>query len=233
MSDYDGFAPIYDAWAADMTEDVDFYVDLAREAEGPIVELAVGTGRVAIPIAERTGKRVIGIDSSSAMLDVARSRAATAGVDLDLRHGDMRDLALEEPVALVICPFRSLLHLPTWADRREVFERIAASLRPGGRFAWNAFVFDHRVAARLDGEWQDDPVRHRIDYAPSDQRIDIAVEDGPSISLWWASRSEWEALIDVSGLEAEALYGWFDRRGFDEQSREFVWVARKPSASRS
>ena len=233
MSDYDGFAPIYDAWAADMTEDVDFYVDLAREAEGPIVELAVGTGRVAIPIAERTGKRVIGIDSSPAMLDVARSRAATAGVDLDLRGGDMRDLALEEPVALVICPFRSLLHLPTWADRRQVFERIAASLRPGGRFAWNAFVFDHRVAARLDGEWQVDPVRHRIDYAPSDQRIDIAVEDGPSISLWWVSRSEWEALLDVSGLETEALCGWFDRRPFDEESREFVWVARKPSASRS
>jgi len=233
MSDYDGFAPIYDAWAADMTEDVDFYVDLAREAEGPIVELAVGTGRVAIPIAERTRKGVIGIDSSPAMLAVARQRAAAADVDLDLREGDMRELALEEPTALVICPFRALLHLPTWADRRRVFERVAVSLRPGGRFAWNAFVFDHRVAARLDGEWQDDPVRHRIDYAPSDQRIDIAVENGPSISLWWITRSEWEGLLDVSGLETEALYGWFDRRPFDEQSREFVWIARKPSASRS
>jgi len=229
MSSYDGFAPIYDAWAADMTDDVDFYVDLAREADGPIVEIAVGSGRVAIPIAERTAKRVVGIDSSPAMLAVARDRAAAAGQDLDLREGDMRDLALEEPAALVICPFRSLLHLPTWADRRHVFERVAAALLPGGRFAWNAFVFDHRVAARLDGEWQDDPVRHRIGYAPADHRIDIAVEDGPSISLWWVSRSEWEALLDVSGLETEALYGWFDRRPFDEDSREFVWVARKPA----
>jgi len=76
VSGYDGFAPIYDAWAADMTEDVDFYVELAREADRPVVELAVGTGRVAIPVAERTGKRVIGIDSSPAMLAVAREWVA-------------------------------------------------------------------------------------------------------------------------------------------------------------
>ena len=57
MSGYEGFAPVYDAWAADMTEDVDFYVDLAREAEGPVIELAAGSGRISIPIAQRTGKR--------------------------------------------------------------------------------------------------------------------------------------------------------------------------------
>ena len=87
MSDYDAFAPIYDAWSEDMTEDVAFYVDLAREADGPIVELAVGTGRVAIPIAKETGKRVVGIDSSPAMLAVARDRAGEAGVDLELLEG--------------------------------------------------------------------------------------------------------------------------------------------------
>ncbi len=228
MSGYDGFAPIYDAWAADMTEDVDCYVELAREADGPVVELAVGSGRVAIPVAERTGKKVIGIDSSSAMLAVARERTAAAGVDIALRLGDMRDLELEEPAALVMCPFRALLHLPTWHDRRRVFERIAENLRPGGRFAWNAFVFDFSIAANLHGRWQEEPVRHRIDQVPADNRIDIAVENGPRISLWWVSRGEWEGLLDVSGLETEALYGWFDRRPFDEESREFVWVARKP-----
>ena len=228
VSAYDGFAPIYDAWSADMTEDVDFYVELASEADGPIVELAVGSGRVAIPVAERTGKRIIGIDSSPAMLAFARERATAVGVDLDLREGDMRELALDESAALVYCPGRSLLHLPTWRDRRRVFERVAENLRPGARFAWNAFAFDHRVATRLDGAWHDDPIRHRISYTPADNRIDITVEDGPSISLWWVSRSEWEGLLDVAGLETEALYGWFDRRPFDEESREFVWVARKP-----
>ena len=227
MSGYDGFAPIYDRWSENMTEDVDYYVELAREANGPVMELAVGTGRVAIPIAARTGRKVIGVDSSPAMLAVARERARAAEVVLELHQQDMRELSLDEPVALVICPARSLLHLPTWRDRRRVFEHVAANLRPGGRFAWNAFAFDHLVAARLDGQWQDEPVRHRIDYAPADSRIDITLDDGPRISLWWVSRGEWEGLLDVSGLETEALYGWFDRRPFDETSREFVWVARK------
>src|SRR5262245_903865 len=129
-----------------MTEDIPFYVELAREAEGPVVELAVGTGRVAIPVARAIGRSVIGIDSSPAMLDQARS----AGGDLlDLRLADMRSLDLEEPAALVYCPFRALLHLETWADRRAVFERVAASLLPGGRFAWNAFAFDHAIAHEL------------------------------------------------------------------------------------
>ena len=228
LSGYDAFAPIYDTWSADMTEDVDFYVSLAAEAEGPVVELAVGSGRVAIPIAERTAKRVIGIDSSSAMLAAARERAATAGVEPDLREGDMRELDLEAETDLVICPYRALLHLPTWHDRRTVFERVAAALRPGGRFAWNSFVFDHEIANRLAGRWLDDPMRHRNDYSHSDNRVDITLENGSSISLWWVTLSEWEALLDVSGLEVEALYGWFDRRPFDEDSREFVWVARKP-----
>ena len=229
MSGYEWFAPVYDAWAADMTEDVDYYVELAREAEGPIIELAAGSGRISIPIAQRTGKRVIGIDLSTAMLDIARARAAETGVDLELHEGDMRDLDLEQASDLVICPYRALLHLPTWHDRRRVFERVARALRPGGRFAWNAFVFDHRFAAALDGRWEDDPLRHLTTYALGDNRIDITIEDVPALSLWWVTRSEWEGLLDVSGLETEALFGWFDRRPFDDASREFVWIARKPA----
>src|SRR5680860_1276400 len=131
MSWDEAFARRYDEWSAQMTDDVPFYVELAREADGPIVELAIGNGRVAIPVAQATGRSVIGIDSSPAMLEQA---------------------------ALIYCPFRALLHLPTWADRRRTFERVTASLRPGGRFAWNAFAFDHQIAARLDGQHQDEPV---------------------------------------------------------------------------
>ncbi len=228
MSAYDAFAPVYDGWASHMTEDVAFYVELAKEADGPLVELAVGNGRVAIPVAQ-AARPVLGIDSSPAMLAQARERAAEAGVDLELREGDMRELSLEEPAALIYCPFRGLLHLPTWADRRRVFERVAASLRPGGRFAWNAFPFNPHIAAANDGVWGEQAgIRHRVDHVPTDNRIDITLESGDSISLWWLNRSEWEGLIDVAGLEVEALYGWFDRRPFDETSEEFVWVARKP-----
>jgi len=227
---YAPFAPLYDRLSADMTDDVAFYVDLAREADGPVVELAVGSGRVAIPVAQATRRRVIGVDVSTAMLAVARERADAAGVDLDLRQGDMRQLELDEPAALITCPFRSLLHLPTWADRRRVFERVSASLRPGGRFAWNAFAFDHRLAASIDGTWHErGGVTQRVDYVPADNRLTVALESGGTFTLWWVARSEWEALLDVSGLETEALYGWFDRRPFDDASREFVWVARKPA----
>ena len=164
------------------------------------------------------------------MLAVARERAAAAGVELDLREGDMRQLALDEPAALITCPFRSLLHLPTWVDRRLVFERVAASLRPGGRFAWNSFVFSPHIAAENDGRWREEGgIRNRVDHVPADNRLTVTLESGESVTLWWVTRSEWEALIDVSDLEVEALYGWFDRRPFDDGSREFVWIARKPT----
>jgi SAM-dependent methyltransferase len=234
---YAPFADIYEEWSAPMTEDVPFYVELAREADGPVVELAVGTGRVAVPVAEAIGRRVIGVDRSAAMLAKARAAADAAGVDLELREGDMRDFALEEPAALVYCPYRSLLHLSTWAERRRVFERVAAALRPGGRFAWNAFVFDPHIAVRMDGvarpHLDSETLWEYVAHQPADNRIDITAYLGQpgleprELQLWWVTRSEWEGLIDVAGLEVEALYGWFDRQPFDEESREFVWVARK------
>ncbi|MGN6799348.1 MAG: class I SAM-dependent methyltransferase [Gaiellaceae bacterium] len=229
----------YDAWAdryEDLSTpqrgaDVAFYVELAREADGPLVELAVGTGRVAIPVAQATGRRVIGIDSSSGMLARARARATEAEVELDLREGDMRELELEEPAALIYCPARSLLHLPTWADRRRCFERVAASLQPDGRFAWNAFALDHHIAATIDGRHSDPapglPVPHTIRYSVGDNRVDMELDDGGTGSLWWATKNEWLGLIDVSGLRLEALYGGFAGEPFDDQSREYVFVARR------
>ena len=148
---YDAWADRYEEEGSPRAADVPFYVGLARDADGPLVELAVGTGRVAIPVAQATGRRVLGIDSSPAMLAQARLRAAEQEVELDLHEGDIRELELEEPAALIYCPGRSLLHLPTWADRRRCFERVAAFLRSDGRFAWNAFAFDHHIAAAIDG----------------------------------------------------------------------------------
>jgi len=226
---YEGFAAVYERWAADMTEDAPFYVELAREADGPVVELAVGTGRVAIPVARAIGRRVIGLDVSPAMLKQARRAAEEAGVELDLRLTDMRDFSLEEAAALVYCPFRSLLHLPTWADKRRAFERVTAALRPGGRFAWNAFCFDPAIAMRVNGKHQEEPVPHTIRQVVHENRVDIELDSGARTSLWWATKNEWLGLIDVAGLDVEALYGWFDRRPFDEESREFVWVTRKPA----
>jgi SAM-dependent methyltransferase len=225
----EAFADRYEEWSAGMTADVPFYVELARRADGPLVELAVGNGRVAIPVAQATGRRVIGIDTSPAMLAQARANAAAAEVELDLRESDMRDLAVGEPAALVYCPFRALLHLPTWADRRRTFERVAASLLPGGRFAWNAFAFDHAVAAMYDGRHQDEPVPHSLHYAVGDNRIDITLDGDGGSSLWWATRNEWLGLVDVAGLEVETLHGGFAGEPFTDESREYVFVARLPA----
>jgi ubiquinone/menaquinone biosynthesis C-methylase UbiE len=227
MSWDEAFSRRYDDWSAHMTADIAFYIELAREADGTLVELAVGNGRVAIPVAQATGRQVTGVDSSPAMLEQARERAAEAGVQLDLHQGDMRELTLDEEAALIYCPFRALLHLPTWADRRRTFERVAASLRSGGRFAWNAFAFDHQIAARLDGQHQDEPVPHTTRYAVGDNRIDITLDDGGASSLWWATKNEWLGLLDVAGLELEAAFGSFDRDPLGDESREYVFVARR------
>jgi hypothetical protein len=151
----------------------------------------------------------------------------------------MRDLELEEPAGLIYSPFRSLLHMPSWQDRRRVFERVAAGLKPGGRFAWNAFVFDPLIAARLSGEVRqhadDSRIWERVEYDPTESRIDITAwvgqpgEGERKLSLWWVNRSEWEGLIEVAGLEVDALYGDFDLRPLGKEDREFVWVTRKPA----
>ncbi|HST15912.1 MAG TPA: class I SAM-dependent methyltransferase [Gaiellaceae bacterium] len=228
---YDAWADRYDNRSTDVAADVAFYVGLAREAHGPLVELAVGTGRVAIAVAQATGRRVLGIDSSAGMLAQARARAAETGVELDLHEGDIRELQLDDPAALIYCPARSLLHLPTWADRRRCFERVAASLRPDGRFAWNAFALDHHIAAAIDGRHSEAtpglPVPHTIRYSVGDNRADITLDDGGTGSLWWATKNEWLGLLDVAGLRVEALYGGFAGEPLDDDSREYVFVAHR------
>jgi hypothetical protein len=165
------------------------------------------------------------------MLAQARVRAADEGVELDLREGDIRELEIEEPAALIYCPGRSLLHLPTWADRRRCFERVAASLRSNGRFAWNAFAFDHQIASAIDGQHADTapglPVPHTSHYSVSDNRVDITLDDGGTGSLWWATKNEWLGLLDVAGLRLEALYGGFAGEPLDDDSPEYVFVARR------
>ncbi len=228
MSLYDAFAPIYDDWSAHMTEDVRFYVELARETEGPLVELAVGNGRVAIPVARETGRPVLGLDASQAMLDQARASAAAAGVDLELRQGDMRELELDEPAGLSTSP--SARCSTSRPGPTGGVSSSACTPRCGrGPLCLERFVFDPQIAVRIDGEWQEqNGVRHRIDHAKHDNRLDITLESGDAISLWWLNRSEWEGLIEVAGFEVEALYGGFERQPFDENANEFVWVVRKP-----
>jgi hypothetical protein len=117
------------------------------------------------------------------------------------------------------------------ADRRRCFERVAASLLPNGRFAWNAFAFDHHIASAIDGQHANAnpgvPVPHTNHYSVSDNRVDITLDDGDTGSLWWATKNEWLGLLDVAGLHLEALYGGFDGEPLDDDSREYMFVARR------
>src|ERR1700756_2666365 len=118
MSAYDPIARLYDAWSTGVVEDISFYVDEALASGGPVVELGVGTGRIAIPTA-MAGVHVIRVDSSAEMLAVWGEEARAAGVSdsVALRLGDLRDPPVEERVPLVTCPFRAFLHLAGDAER--------------------------------------------------------------------------------------------------------------------
>jgi len=149
VSPYDAIAGLYDSWSRSVTEDVGFYVGLARESGGPVLELGVGTGRIAVPTAA-AGVQVVGVDASPGMLDVCRERAELAEVaDLvDLRVGDFLDPPVDEQFALVTCPFRSLLHLHSDEHRLAVFATARRLLLPGGRLAFDVFQPDDDVRVR-------------------------------------------------------------------------------------
>src|SRR5947199_4359779 len=151
-SAYDAIARIYDPWSRSVIEDVSFYVDEAVRSGGPVLELGVGTARVAVPMTA-AGVEVIGVDLSEGMLEVARERAALAGVSIDLRQGDMRDPPVEGSFPLVVIPFRSLLHMETDIDRRSVLRAVAERLAPGGRFVFDVFAPGAEDIADTHGRW--------------------------------------------------------------------------------
>jgi SAM-dependent methyltransferase len=233
MSRYDAIARLYDPWSVSVTEDVPFYVDEARRVSpGPVVELGVGTGRIAVPIAVE-GIRVIGVDSSAGMLEVARERAESAGVaDLvELRVGDLRAPPVTERVELVICPFRSYLHLRTDAERLRALRAARDLLVPGGRLVFDVFAPGADDIAETDGRWleREPEIFERADWDTETRTLTLSVR-GPSgeatLALAWLSADEWRALLERAGFEVEALYGWFDRRPF-RGGEDMVWIARR------
>ena len=89
-------------------------------------------------------------------------------------------------------------------------------------------MFNHLFATANDNKHQDAPLPHVVRHARGDSRIDIILDSGSTISLWWATKNEWLGLIDVAGLELEALYSGFAGEPFSDEGSEFVFVARKP-----
>ena len=232
MSAYDKIARLYDPWSRSVVEDVPFYVDEARRSGGPVLELAVGTGRIAVPIAA-SGIPVVGVDLSEGMLEVARERAQEAGAELDLRHGDMRDPPVEGTFPLVLVPFRSMLHMETDTDRRAVLRAIKRHLAPGGRLIFDVFAPAADDIADTHGRWieREPGIWERADWNQQTRTLVLRVRDEHAeseMSLAWLSMPEWRTLLDEEGLEVEALYGWFDRSRW-VGGEDSIWVCRLPS----
>jgi SAM-dependent methyltransferase len=240
-SAYDRIARLYDPWSRSVVEDVDFYVAEARKAGGragvprrtPVVELGVGTGRIAVPVAE-AGVDVIGIDNSRAMLDVCRRRAEAAGVvdRLDLRLGDYRNPPVPERVALVMCPFRAYLHLRDDAERLAALRAARGLLVPGGTLAFDVFAPSPEDVEETQDRWieREPGIWERAHWDEGTRRLTLDVRGGETettLSLAWISAAEWRYLIERAGFAVEACYGWFDRRPYAGEE-DSIWIARLP-----
>jgi SAM-dependent methyltransferase len=234
MSSYDAIAGLYDPWSRSVTEDVDFYVAEARKARGEIVELGVGTGRIAVPVAQ-AGVRVIGVDDSERMLAVCRQRAQEAGVSelLDLRLGDLRRPPVTERVTLVTCPFRALLHMDSDEERLQALRAVRAILVPRGRFVFDVFTPSSEDVRETHGRWveREPGIWEKAEWDLHQRVLTLTVrgEAGEtSMHLAWRSPAEWRHLLQLAGFEVIACYGWFDMRPY-AGGEDSVWIARRPA----
>ena len=232
-SSYDSIAALYDPWSRSVKEDVDFYVAEARKAGGRIIELGVGTGRIAVPTAQ-AGVQVIGVDSSEGMLEICRRRAAEVGVSelLDLRLGDLRRPPVQERVTLVTCPFRALLHLQSDEERLDALRAVYRLLHPSGRFVFDVFAPSREDVEETHGRWleREPGIWERADWDLDSRVLTLSVrgEAGETrMRLAWRAPEEWRFLLERTGFEVLALYGWFDMRPY-EGGEDTVWIARRP-----
>jgi SAM-dependent methyltransferase len=232
VSVYDPIARLYDPWSASVIEDISFYVDLALAAGGPVVELGVGTGRIAIPTA-MAGVHVIGVDSSAGMLAVCAERAREADVAelLDLRQGDLRSPPVDERVRLVTCPFRAFLHLSSDEQRLEALGAARELLEPGGRLAFDVFEPSRDDIEETHGRWieREPGIEERADWDLEAQTLTLSVRGergASSMTLWWLEPARWHALLAEAELTVDACFGWFDGRPYTG-GEDSVWIASR------
>ncbi len=232
MSAYDKIARLYDPWSRSVVEDVSFYVAEALRSGGPVLELGVGTGRIALPIAA-AGIEVVGVDLSAGMLGVARERAKLAGIELDLRQGDMRSPPVDGEFPLVLIPFRSLLHMETDDDRRAVLRAVRGLLAPDGRFIFDVFAPGADDIAETHGRWveREPGIWERAEWDEQARTLILRVR-GPGseaeMSLAWLAFAEWREVLDEEGFAVETVYGWFDRTPW-RGGEDSIWVCRLPA----
>lgn len=234
------WAPYYDDVYSDVDDSV---VDLlARHAGEPprALELAVGSGRIAIPLQER-GVEVTGIDASEEM--VARLRSKPGGGTIDVVMGNFAEVDVEGTFPLIYLPFNTLFALLTQEEQVKCFRNVAAHLEPGGRFIIDCFVpdvkrfdsYNTRMAVSSISSVDEhsyemsvfDPVSQRINTHHVKRNADGNTVVLP-VTIRFASPAELDLMALLGGLELEDRFGWYDLRPFNERSTSHMSIYVKP-----
>jgi SAM-dependent methyltransferase len=241
---YDVWAQFYDAEHRELRDDIEFYVDLATEADGPVLEVGCGTGRVYLELL-RAGVDADGIDRSAGMLDRLREKARDECLDPNVRRADVTAFEADREYALVVVPFRAFLHLTSLDEQRAALERIRESLAPGGRLAFNVFAPDFDVICDYSEEqeatFERDGEEYRmvsettfVDEVECVTREHRRLFDGDdelvaeqSFELHLAFKRELELLLEVTGFADWQVFGGFDRDELASTDQEMVWVAER------
>jgi SAM-dependent methyltransferase len=237
----DRIADVYDEWYVprmDPSAAVDLLTELA--GQGSALELGIGTGRVALPLAAN-GVRVVGIDASQAMIDTLRTKPG--GADIDVRIGNFADVDVEGVFSLIYVPFTTFFALLSQAEQIRCMRNVTMHLEPGGWFVLDAFVPDpgrfqnnQAVVAQevASGHVMIDVARHD----PVEQRVDsshvVITESGVRlypVALRYSWPAELDAMAMVAGLVPAFRYGGYDRRPFDASSTHHVSIYRRPPSN--
>lgn len=233
----DGFADVYDEWYAEVT-DVAATVSMVLGLAGPggrVLELGVGTGRLAAPLAG-AGLRVTGIDSSAAMLE--RIPTQPGGDEVVAICGDMvRDLP-DEPFDVCLVAYNTLFNLQGATEQRACFEAVAERLRPGGRFVVEVIVPDPTAPAGGNVSVRSIAVDRVVlsvsDHRPHDQRttgqfVELTESGGVRLRPWairWAPPDELDAMADSAGFVLEARFADMSRTPVTTDADQHVSIYR-------
>jgi len=254
---YDNELParIYDDWQEGRwgNRDLVLWTELAKQADGPILELACGTGRLVLPLA-RAGLDVTGLDLSQNMLTIARQKLGKEPAEVQARlklvDGDMSRFLLDKKFGLIFIAFRSFQNLLERENQRSCLKCCREHLMVKGRFALNIFnpnlskisqpgevYFDFGESLMSDGN----RLRQTADttYDNVNQRLsarmkyEITEASGKAtaheypLELRYFFRFEMEWMLEACGFEVEAIYGNHDKSPLQADSQEMIFVARK------
>lgn len=203
-----------------------FYLEEAKKSHGRVLELACGSGRLTIPIAQQ-GVEIIGADLSRPMLDAARAKASRAGVDVPFVEADMRNFDLPGKFAGILIPGNSLLHLLSIDDLKQCFASVRRHLAPRGRLVFDISKWDSTPLTRelkVNGITIEETATY--DAAEQVRHVTWAFPDSRKIEyrLRVIYPQELLLLLDAAGFRLEARYGEFPREPFDSSSPRQVCI---------